>query len=266
MKKIAAALMASCVISLSHADKVVRLDRYTLQKAEPTADQQHLLSVMVNMRFPSQVKTVGDALEWVLMRSGYRLEQPSEHNPYLFSLYSLKLPSIHRRIGPATLEDVLNVLAGDGYQLAINPVIREIGYTIKPDFKRFIDKNTLAKAKVSWSLRRKMPVAIVESGTIPIKQGYTPHSRHYLVNAGDSLSKIAERYVRSFLSLDQVQVAIYQANPMAFYSKNLNNLRPGVTLSIPSVAVIEQHTKGQAKKIVKEHFALWRNANKTNQG
>ena len=56
----------------------------------------------------------------------------------------------------------------------------------------------------------------------------------YQVRAGDSLSKIATRTRPEGISLDQMLVALFRANPNAFVGENMNRLRAGQILSVPS--------------------------------
>jgi pilus assembly protein FimV len=56
----------------------------------------------------------------------------------------------------------------------------------------------------------------------------------YQVRAGDSLSKIATRTKPDGISLDQMLVALFRANPNAFVGENMNRLRAGQILSVPS--------------------------------
>jgi pilus assembly protein FimV len=55
-----------------------------------------------------------------------------------------------------------------------------------------------------------------------------------VVKAGDSASKIAMRAKTSDISLDQMLVALLNANPDAFSKGNLNRLRAGAVLALPS--------------------------------
>ena len=57
----------------------------------------------------------------------------------------------------------------------------------------------------------------------------------YTVKSGDTLGKIANQN-RSAASLDQMLVALFRANPDAFINKNMNLLRAGAQLSIPTDA------------------------------
>src|SRR5678815_5723987 len=52
----------------------------------------------------------------------------------------------------------------------------------------------------------------------------------YRVRSGDSLSKIAGRTQRQGVSLDQMLVSLFRANPSAFSGNNMNRLKAGVVL------------------------------------
>ena len=53
-------------------DGELRLDRYTLQPQNPTAEQLDLLATVVETQFPESIATVGAAIDYLLERSGYR--------------------------------------------------------------------------------------------------------------------------------------------------------------------------------------------------
>ena len=61
-----------------------------------------------------------------------------------------------------------------------------------------------------------------------------PSEGSYLVKSGDTLGAIAGRNKSASVSLDQMLVAMLRANPDAFVAKNMNRLKAGVTLTIPS--------------------------------
>ena len=85
-----------------------RVGRYTLQKLLPSPDQVDILSVTVNIDFPVEVDTVGAALDYMLLRSGYtRLPHPSS-----VDRMSMVLPQVHRRIGPVGLRNAIITVAG----------------------------------------------------------------------------------------------------------------------------------------------------------
>ena len=56
----------------------------------------------------------------------------------------------------------------------------------------------------------------------------------YEVKRGDTLSKIAQKYKPADVSLEQMLVALFRDNPEAFAGKNMNRLKTGPLVSIPS--------------------------------
>lgn len=77
-----------------------------------------------------------------------------------------------------------------------------------------------------------------------------PSADEYLVKKGDSLAKIANQYRPSGVSLDQMLVALYRANPDAFINKNMNRLRAGQILSVPEADTAKSVGQSEAKGVV----------------
>lgn len=71
---------------------------------------------------PSFDATVGQALQHLLLRTGYRLCDAPEAAP----LFALPLPASHLHLGPLPLRDALVVLAGPAWQLAVDDVARTV--------------------------------------------------------------------------------------------------------------------------------------------
>lgn len=59
-----------------------------------------------------------------------------------------------------------------------------------------------------------------------------------IVAPGDTLSSIAQRYAVPGADLYQMLWALYEANPVAFISQNMNLLRAGASLSIPDAQTV----------------------------
>ncbi len=72
----------------------------------------------------------------------------------------------------------------------------------------------------------------------------------YHVKKGDTLAKIANQYRPSGVSLDQMLVALYRANPDAFIGKNMNRLRAGKILSVPEEDSAKSVVQSEAKGVV----------------
>jgi pilus assembly protein FimV len=80
----------------------------------------------------------------------------------------------------------------------------------------------------------------------------------YKVKRGDTMWHIAER-LRSdrSLSVEQVVLAIYNANRQAFFGNNVNNLKAGAILRIPERAEVEALSPERARKEFRAHYDAW---------
>jgi pilus assembly protein FimV len=77
----------------------------------------------------------------------------------------------------------------------------------------------------------------------------------YKVRDGDSLSRIAGRTQRPGVSLDQMLASLYQANPDAFISSNINRLKSGVVLAVPSAETAKAVTPAEARQLIQAQSA-----------
>ncbi|WP_123725910.1 hypothetical protein [Pseudomonas protegens] len=92
---------------------VVRYGRYTLVELVPEPHQRDLLQQVVEVTIPPRLgATVGDALQHILLRSGYQLCDLSGISP----LATLPLPAAHYRLGPLSLREGLLTLSGPCYR------------------------------------------------------------------------------------------------------------------------------------------------------
>ncbi|MTV37847.1 FimV/HubP family polar landmark protein, partial [Duganella radicis] len=78
----------------------------------------------------------------------------------------------------------------------------------------------------------------------------------YTVKAGDNLTRIANQVKPVDVSLDQMLVALYRANPEAFSGNNMNRLKSGQILAVPdSDAVRSAGSESEARGVVVAHAA-----------
>ena len=70
------------------------------------------------------------------------------------------------------------------------------------------------------------------------------------VAAGDTLSRIASRVRPAGVSLDQMLVSLFRANPSAFMGENMNRLKAGVVLDVPRSESIGQVEPGEARRLI----------------
>ncbi|WP_405121271.1 PilL N-terminal domain-containing protein [Pseudomonas petroselini] len=102
----------------------LRYGRYTLVSTEPTAEQRDLLAQIIDVSIPSNLNpSVQEAMHYVLQRSGYSLCPAAEPVKIMFTR---PLPAAHYRLGPISLRNALQVLAGPAWQLTTDEVSRSV--------------------------------------------------------------------------------------------------------------------------------------------
>ncbi len=74
---------------------------------------------------------------------------------------------------------------------------------------------------------------------------------------GDTLSSLAKAMAQESVSLDQMLLGLYQANPQAFEAGNMNRLKAGQTLALPSPAELLATQAAAATAEVKLHASNW---------
>ncbi|HFD80624.1 MAG TPA: hypothetical protein ENK05_09580 [Gammaproteobacteria bacterium] len=122
-------LLGTPVLASSHSD-VLAVDRYALVTLQPTAEQQDILSAIVNVEFDDSVTTVGQAFQAILKDSGYALASPEASDPMLATLLAAPLPGVHRQLGPIHLRTALRTLAGPAWQLTVDRVHRKVSFEL----------------------------------------------------------------------------------------------------------------------------------------
>lgn len=115
----------------------IQVGRYASVRAAPTEAQANLLSLTVTVEFPSQVRTVGEAVGHLISGSGYRLAVGGAADPARSDLLGLPLPEAHRSLGPMPLRDVLETLAGPAFRLVEDPLHRLVSFERCPSSGRF---------------------------------------------------------------------------------------------------------------------------------
>ncbi|GAB7563117.1 motility hub landmark protein FimV [Methylobacillus methanolivorans] len=80
---------------------------------------------------------------------------------------------------------------------------------------------------------------------------------HYTTSRGDTLSAIAREHQVQGVSLDQMLVGLYRANEDAFAGKNMNRLKVGQILRVPSASELQQIAPAEATREVKVQTSDW---------
>ena len=104
-------------------EPVMRYGRYTLVEIAPTAGQEDLMQQIVDVSMPpTLVASVGDAVRYVLLRSGFVLCD----SPGVRILNTLPLPAADLRLGPLALESALRILTGPAWKLEVDELTRRV--------------------------------------------------------------------------------------------------------------------------------------------
>lgn len=120
--------------TVTEKEPVVRYGRYTLVSTLPNADQRDLMAQIIDVSIPANMyPSVGDAMQYVLDRSGYSL--CAMDTDQASNLYSRPLPSSQYKLGPMTLRNTLQVLAGPAWQVRVDEVKREVCYDLRQGYQ-----------------------------------------------------------------------------------------------------------------------------------
>lgn len=126
-----------------------------------------------------------------------------------------------------------------------------------------------APAQSSAPAQASSPVAAAtvpppSPASAPIAPSGTPSARsesggdtYGPVKQGDTLSKIAKEFKSDSVSLEQMLVALYRENKSAFAGDNMNRLRTGQILKVPSASEVGQIADSDARAEIKTQVANW---------
>jgi pilus assembly protein FimV len=79
----------------------------------------------------------------------------------------------------------------------------------------------------------------------------------HTVKRGDTLAKVAVANKPVEVSLDQMLVSMFRANPGAFAGKNMNRLKVGTVLRVPERGSIDDVSAAEARREVRAQAASW---------
>ncbi len=97
------------------------------------------------------------------------------------------------------------------------------------------------------AVRAPAPVAAAATPT-PAAANDAPQTVR--VRPGDTLSRIASRTSQGQVSLDQMLVSLFRANPQAFMGENMNRLKSGSVLNLPTADEAAAVGAAEAREII----------------
>lgn len=116
-------------------NQATQVGRYVTVDNEAQDDQVNPLLAVAIFDFPLSIQTVGQAVNHVLLSSGFQLSHDVSSD--VKNTLAMPLPMTNRHLGPLPISSLLEVLMGqDVYQLQVDPLHRLVNFEIKPDMKK----------------------------------------------------------------------------------------------------------------------------------
>ncbi len=141
------------VVAMSYANNI-SVGRYLAVSATPQKDQQQLLQQQIQVRFPQNILTIKQAVNFLLQFSGYQLATENTISVSVNTMLEQPLPEVDKNFGPMSLEQGLVTLSGDSFYLLIDPVNRLVSFKLKPSYEKLYEPPN-KKIKV-LKLKRKV--------------------------------------------------------------------------------------------------------------
>ena len=120
----------------------------------------------------------------------------------------------------------------------------------RAEARRAAAASAAADAASKAAARRAAAPAPTPSPAPSSDSAQTAEGSQYTVRAGDTLSGIATKLQVSGVSLDQMLVGLYQGNSQAFAGNNMNRLRAGAVLNVPSQDKLASIDERQARRTI----------------
>jgi len=111
------------------------------------------------------------------------------------------------------------------------------------------DKPIAKKGKSKKNAKKKVEEVEVAAAEVT--------GTEYTTERGDTLMKIARDMQPQGVSLEQMLVGLYDANPEAFAGNNMNRLKVGQIIRQPTQEALNAISKGEAQREVKVQAANW---------
>jgi type IV pili sensor histidine kinase/response regulator len=129
------AQVANPAMSLVGDGSQVVVGRYSTRAAQPEPGVAEPLDVVVQLSFPrQQVATIGDAVRYTLLRTGFTLIDAASLGPQAERFLQLPLPESQRELGPYRVQAVLDVLLGPAWTWHHDPLERRVWFTVAPAY------------------------------------------------------------------------------------------------------------------------------------
>jgi pilus assembly protein FimV len=145
---------------------------------------------------------------------------------------------------------------------AAGRVVRDYTFLLDPPGSQQTSVEPVTPVRPGTAAPTQRPPAAQAAATAAPAPAAAPAARSeggtYEVKRGDTLSKIANQYKPETVTLDQMLVALFKSNANAFDGSNMNRLRTGAIITIPSASDASAASPNEATKTVNVQATDWR--------
>ena len=138
------------------------------------------------------------------------------------------------------------------------PVLDQPGYSVADTRNNQALAPSAPVANVQQPYQAPVAPTQTQQQTRRFAQAYQMPADAYRVQKGDTAWKIAERLRAGDVSVEQMMMALLRRNPEAFIKDNINGVKRGYILRMPSQQEVQSLSNQTALLQVKEQYALWR--------
>jgi pilus assembly protein FimV len=189
---------------------------------------------------------------------GYKAEQPKPEAvaPIEPVIAAVPAPAPEAASAPAATEAAPAPAAAPvaaGEMAASAPAATEVGAASAPAAAPVTTEEMAASAPAPTEA---VPAPVAAAGTMETQKP-RPEVETITVVRGDTLTKIASQVKGPDVTLEQMLVALYRANANKFDGKNMNRIRAGKILRMPSQAILEKLSQTAAVKEIRIQTADW---------
>jgi len=209
------------------------------------AANEDINSVNISLASPEKFDEAGIA--WHHFLSNIRFNKVSKGN----NRYSIELTS-NNIVQEPFLDFLLEVKWPNGKVFKSFTVLVDPAIETQSSYVESVRSTNVPKKVTTAPVQKAVVRKENDFSSLAVAGEYGPTQRN------DSIWKIAERINKdSSVSVEQVMMALYKANPKAFYKKNVNALMAGKTLKIPSNTEVNQLSKASAKTEFYLQHDIW---------
>ena len=208
-------------------------------------------SIRANIASPAVYRAAGVEYQGIVQTIRVQVLRRANGTPYLRLVSS-------QSINDPYLDILIEVNSSTGrlvreYVFLLDPPASAVAQAIEPS-------QPLRPTMPAQSAPRPAPAAPAPSmaASTPSAPRADSAGGSYNVRSGDTLSAIAERNAQPGISIEQMMIAIQRSNPDAFIGGNINRLRSGAALKLPTGGDAQAIAQSSAISEVRAQAASWR--------